>query len=202
MDVRFKREFVVAKALLLWSAALSPGAGAYTGGPVRAQIHGYEPDEGRIYFRLQAFDETGSPPEIYYLDLGTPSPSAIRLPALEDRETNYGKRVPSADWWKIVDRLLPLEVASDFELLLSVTSDSLNVDTDWNVRRFDLRAAFRAGDLSAEARWEAVCQPLVRVRALYEVPGRTERLALVSYIGRAYGCEEVDVPVVLRRGTD
>ncbi len=186
---------------LIFTCAMFPiGAGAYTGGPIRAKLHGLEPNENRIYFRLEAFDETGSPPEEYSIDLGSPtSPEAIRRPELEQQRTDYGKSIRNPDWDALVDRLVHLKAVPDFDLSLAVTSDSLGpVSPDWNTTRFELRVTLRSGGLSANARLDAVCQPLVRVRALYEIPGRPELLALVSYIGRVQICEEVDVPLILR----
>ena len=37
------------------------------------------------------------------------------------------------------------------------------------------------------------------VRGVYEIPGRTELLVVLTYTGRRYGCEGVDVPVISTR---
>jgi len=57
-------------------------AAAYTGGPVKARILGYDPKDAKVFYELQAFDESGEPPKTYFFDLTgrTPlSPVSCRL---------------------------------------------------------------------------------------------------------------------------
>jgi len=62
----------------------------------------------------------------------------------------------------------------------------------------EIHVQLRAGSRIGNVDTTAYCEPLVTVKALYRIPGRKERLSILSFIGRAYGCEEVDVPVLLR----
>jgi hypothetical protein len=158
----------------------------------------YDSTEARVYFRLQAHDEEWPLPEIHYLDLSAKKPRRpIRAPWLEPSETNYGKVRNNPKWSEVVPRSLVLKAISDYRLSLDVHSDSLSVDPDWNVTRLALSVHIQVGDSIGTLEVEAVCQPLVRVRGLYEIPGRAERIVIVSYVGRAYGCEEVDTLVLI-----
>jgi hypothetical protein len=90
-----------------------------------------------------------------------------------------------------------LKAVPDFSLSVDVQSDSTSTDPDWNVTRFALSVTIRIGDEVGTLNVEAVCEPLVRVRGLFEIPGRPERVVLVSYIGRRDGCEEIDTLVLI-----
>jgi hypothetical protein len=157
----------------------------------------YDSTEARVYFRLQAHDEEMPLPEIYYLDLNGERPRRpIRAPSLEPTRP-YRTIRNSPEWAEIVHRSLYHKAIPDYRLSLDVHSDSVSVVPDWNVTRFALSVRIQIGDSIGTLQVEAVCQPLVRVRALYEIPGRTERIVLVSYVGRPYGCEEVDTLVLI-----
>ena len=57
-------------------------------------------------------------------------------------------------------------------------------------REIRMPTGVRAFDL------QSFCQPVVRVQGIYRVPQRQELLMIISYVGRSYGCEEVDLPVL------
>ena len=107
------------------------------------------------------------------------------------------ERLSTIQWSALAKRSLVLKAISDYRLSLDVHSDSLSVDPDWNVTRLALSVRIQVGDAVGTLNVDAVCEPLVRVRGLYEIPGRPERIVVVSYIGRAYGCEEIDTLVLI-----
>jgi len=177
---------------------LTAPAFAYTGGPIRAEMVRYDLSEQRVYFRLQAYDESSPLPEFYYLDLNGSKPRRpIRAAWLEPTETSYGKRLNSPKLHEQSERWVPLRAVPDFSFCVNVESDSTSVDPDWNVTRLTLSVQIRVGDDVGTLNVEGVCEPWVRVRGLMEIPGRAERVALVSYVGRPYGCEEIDTLVLI-----
>jgi hypothetical protein len=97
----------------------------------------------------------------------------------------------------IASRCQRLRSAPDYEVTLSVHSDSVGVDPEWNVALLDLDIRLLSGHLAGSTRVRATCQPRVGLRALYEIPGRTELFAIVSYVGRPYGCEDIEQDVLL-----
>jgi hypothetical protein len=82
-------------------------------------------------------------------------------------------------------------------MMVDVESDSLSTDPDWNANRFALSVRVQIAKDTGKLSVDAYCEPLVRVRALYEIPGRSERVVVVSYVGRPYGCEEVDTLLLI-----
>jgi hypothetical protein len=186
------------KALTLAVVLIVPPASAYTGGPIRAEMVRYDSSAARVYFRLQAYDESAPLPEIHYLDLNGPKPRRpIRATWLEPSQTEHGEIRHNPDWSELANRSLVLQAVSDYRLSIEVHSDSVSVDPDWNVTRFSVSVRIQVEDSVGTLNVEAVCEPLVRVRALYEIPGRSERVVLVSYVGRRDGCEEVDTLVLI-----
>ena len=83
--------------------------------------------------------------------------------------TSDFRLMTKACWSAIV-----LQAVSDYRLSIEVHSDSVSVDPDWNAARFAISVRIQVEDSVSTLDVEAVCQPLVRVRALYEIPGRTE----------------------------
>jgi hypothetical protein len=186
------------QAMILIVALACSSAFAYTGGPIRAEMVRYDSTEARVYFRLQAHDESMPPAEIHYLDLNGQEPRRpIRAPWLEPSEDQYGEARNNPKWSELAKRSLVLKAIPDYRISFDVDSDSVSVDPDWNVTRLALSVRIQVGDEVGTLEVEAVCEPLVRVRGLYEIPGRPERIVLVSYIGRRYGCEEVDTLVLI-----
>ena len=53
-----------------------------------------------------------------------------------------------------------------------------------------------ANGLTSEFDLTAYCNAAASVRGLYAVPGRSEVIAVLTYVGRAYGCENVDLVVL------
>jgi hypothetical protein len=138
---------------------------------------------------------------VFCLDLASETPSeVVRLEYLEDQELGRGHVKRSPEWLEIRGRCDPLRPVPDFDLNLIVRSDSVGVDSDWNVTLLDLEIRLSVGGHVGRVHTLGTCQPRVGLRALYEIPGRPELMALVSYVGRPYGCEEIEKAVLLQEG--
>jgi hypothetical protein len=179
--------------------ALAGPAAAYTGGPLRIEIAGYEPLEAKFLYPTQAHDESWSPPRIYYLDLRGDRPEhAVRARSLEPSPHDIGGWALVPAWLAFRTRLVVLPVESEFEITLRANSSRIR-DTDPEASpAFLISCEIESMDRRAYTEIAAHCGPLVRVQGLYRIPGRPERLAVLSYTGRAYGCEEVEKPILLR----
>jgi hypothetical protein len=89
--------------------ATAPEANAYTGGPVRATIEGYEPVEGKLFYTLWFHDGSGGAPQVFYLHLLGPEPLApIRARSLEHPEGKLWDGVQPQAWVNLSRRLVPL----------------------------------------------------------------------------------------------
>lgn len=183
--------------VLVLLAAADRSACAYTGGPVRAEIAGYAPADRRIYFRLVACDESGTPPRAYYFDLEGSDPTRpIRARSLENADTLHGDRSPLA-WRALRRRLVPLGSEERFALATEVRAESTGVDRRHEAPIFRLEADLSSGELHARLVLIAYCTPTVGVKGLLRVPQRRERLVILTVTGRPYGCEDVETPVLL-----
>lgn len=188
---------MVAPMLLALVLLLTPPGWAYTGGPVRAEIAGYDSTTARAYFRLRAFDEAYYPPEVYYFALDSESPGrAVRDKSLEQEDRADWDRHPNLAWVSLARRLAPL-LPSDVQPTVDVSADSLGVDPHYSVTRYQLKVRLAHDEAAGETNALAFCRPDVSVEGVYAVPGRAELLVVVTYVGRRYGCESVAQPLVL-----
>ena len=171
---------------------------AYTGGPLRVVIEGYEPREAKVFYRVFHDDESGSPPDVHFFDLRGPQPSkAMRAPSLEDSCDYCSGTATTRAWRALVRRLVPLEVDSRPEVTFRATASPAEGTGPNGEPRYFVTVEIDSKDHRGHETVEAWCRPLVGVRGVYRIPGRTELLVVLSRIGRAYGCEEVELPVLL-----
>lgn len=185
-------------AMALGIAAAPGTVSAYTGGPVRVVIEGYEPREAKVFYRTFGHDESGSPPQVYYLDLGGVRPErAVRAPSLEDSCDYCSGLATTRAWRALTRRLVPLPVEPQMELCIRATTSPAEGAGPNGEPRFLIAVEIESAGLHGHERVEAWCRPLIGVHGLYRIPGRAETLVVLSRIGRAYGCEEVDLPVLL-----
>ena len=169
----------------LAGAVLGSNALAYTGGPVRAHVEGFDPVESRVYYHLVAYDEMGYVPQLYYLSLNGPTPTvAVRDESLEALETPQGRK-GNPRWHELVQRLVRLEAVTEFEVTLGVTSSTDGMDPEYGSEILELSISVESAGESAALEVTAYCRPVVGVRAMYAVPNRAEHLVVMSYIGRA-----------------
>ena len=183
------RSLVVLASLL----AFANIASAYTGGPVRVHVEGIDPKEQKVFYRLFDYDESGNGPQVWYFDLNSAHPTQpLRARSLEGDEKGF-----SPAWVNVYRRLQRLRGEEKFDLHFSVDAESVGVDSGWNTPIYDLRVHIESGPKVRDLRFQAHCDPLVRVQGIYRIPGRDEEIVVFSRIGRVYACEEVELPVLL-----
>ena len=171
---------------------------AYMGGPIRAQIDGFEPTEHKVFYHLFFHDESGTPPQVFYFNLDAPEPTRpTRARSLEQPDQPGWGNIDPVAWKKVSKRLIRMRGLDEFEITLSVKADYVGVDSALGCARYQLRATILSGAMSRAIDLAVFGEPLVRVCGVYEIPGRRELLVVISYQGRAYGCEEIDLPVLI-----
>lgn len=189
-------------AFLMILGICVPGAAslAYMGGAIRAHVAGFEPATNRVYYYLTYHDESGAGPEVWFFDLDGDYPSQPnRAPYFEGSVEDYwrsGENVNKA-WQSLSVGLIPLPASDRFDLRISWSLDSVGVDSDWGSDIFDGHLTLDGNEIGQASELRVFCEPMMSMRALYSIPGRREAVAVITYIGRSYGCEEVELPVLL-----
>ncbi len=173
---------------------------AYTGGAIRAQVVGLEPGTGRVFYYRTFHDESGAGPEVWFFDLNGENPEQPkRAPALDgpDDGCRHGGENINEAWRSLSPKLRPLSSCTQFDLRISLSSDSVGTDSLWQSPIFEGHLAIEGRGIGQSCNLTIFCEPMIVIRVLYAIPDRTEAIAVVSYIGRAYGCEEVEQPILL-----
>jgi len=175
-------------------------AHAYTGGPVRAHIAGFEPERQRVFYYFIFRDESCSTPQVWYFDLNGEEPARpVRVLSLEGEDDGIRseKTGISNAWRSFSPGLTQLSTLADFDLGIHMTADSSGRDPIWLTERYDVDLELAVEGAVRDLDLVTYCDNVIRVQGVYEIPGRREVVAMISYKGRAYGCEEVDLPLLL-----
>ena len=187
----------LAQFLVVFFGCLGPSS-AYTGGPTRAQVLGYDQTENKVFYQIRFHDESSRGPEVYYFRLDGPKPAQpIHAQSLSQPDVTKPPPEAVSQLQELRQRLVPLVGLPEFELTLHVSADNAGKDGRWDVPRYKITAVVSSGLKEAVAQLDGFCSPRIRAEGLYQVPGRSELLLVLSYIGKAYGCEEIDFPILL-----
>jgi len=173
-------------------------AQAYTGGPVRAGVVGYEPKEHKVYYWMQGFDESGDPGRYYYIlldSLGSmKSVEAVSWGAREESDSLASEQKLA----RFKKRLLPLLALDASKVMVNVAVTKRDSNLNFQVPQFELAVDVSSGALHSSLELDAYCSTEVAVYSLYAIPERDEQVGLMRYKGRVYYCEPVETPILLR----
>jgi hypothetical protein len=175
-------------------------AEAYMGGPVRVDIPGVDLATNKVYYYRTFNDESGAGPEFWFFDLNSQHPEeAQRAPSLDYAGNDFWREELgiSPAWQALSSQITPLGSFESFDLRVRLTADSVGVDTLWYVPIYKGHLRIEEPRFGAIRDLTIFCEPMIVIRGLYEIPGRSEAVIVVSYKGQAYGCEEVDQPILL-----
>lgn len=186
---------------LALATVVSSPASAYTGGPVRAHIAGYDRAEHRVFYYLIFSDESNSSPQVWFFDLDATDPTKpVRAPLLESGEdgTRRGSGSISAAWRSFSGGLEALQGRRCFDISLSLQTDGAGVDTlRGGDTGYHAHLAVETEGRATSLDFVAFYDTMIAVRGVYEIPGREEFLMVLTYRGRAYGAEEVERPILI-----
>ena len=188
----------LATLALAWGSltAVPAPVAAHAGGPWGVELGGYESRDRKIYFRIHEAGESGSPPRAYYFTLGDPGArEPIRARSLEDPDTTFAARWDPPAWRMLCARLVPLQTAEGYELCTTIRAAPGPAGEAGAVYR--LQVDLVSGDRRAKRDLRGSCHSLVAARGVYEIPGRAERLVILTYSGRGCTCEDIEEVVLL-----
>lgn len=175
-------------------------------GPVEIHISGLDRGEGKVYYWL--ISRAGPRPvwQIWFFDLDGEEPTTpIRAVSIEEEMGECRITTPSHEdrvhsvWGKTSGRLRSLRPLEEYTFSIGMVSDSVAVDTALvGNTLYESRLVLDvAGGPAQTMALEMLCDPLIAVQGVYAIPGRPELIVVVTYKGRAYGCKDVDLPVLI-----
>lgn len=185
-------------------------ANAYTGGPVTAEVLGWDPADHKVFVALHHHDESGYRPFLIYfkLDGSTDSLGTVVPWSMEDQDwsdsTNNSKR--DKQWKAVTRRLKPL-----VEMDAGTIPKSKQIIETTHLKNPDV-ARYRVvigwlphswNGLGHDIEVEAYSEPTVNFHRLYSIPGRQDVLGIIAFIGRPDdGGDETQVPILIRAGSN
>lgn len=179
----------------LWFLVFCGSLQAYTGGPTRAHLAGLDTTNDRVfYWQTLHGDQSGR--SLWYFDLNGENPERPRYapPGLSLKD--YGD---STEIKAFLEKLVPLRSLKEFNLRLRLGVDSIGMHHMWTIPVYNgyLEVVTDSG-LSAKHEITLFCEPVIILEGLYAIPGHQEQIVMITCLGDAYGCEEVDQPILLR----
>jgi len=174
---------------------------AYTGGPIRIELAGYDATENKIYYRQQQYGEASNPLQTFYYRLGEAEQlEPVHAKSLDVSEDSVDTSAAAKRWQSIQKRLAPLLALRDARMSIRVDADSTGTEAKWGVMRLAMQVVLEGNGMRQVLDLRGYCRPEASLRGLYSVPGRPEVVAVLTYVGLAYGCEDVDRVVVFSPG--
>ena len=172
-------------------ALFAATAHATVGGPELAEVLGWDAVDQKAFVALHHFDDSGYFPTVLYFDLRRPSPLPMVVRwSLEDTPEHARKMSALRRRLRLLRPVPASTIPFRTEILKRDSIDGCG--NRW--ARYRLKVEGR--NVAFEA--ITVRDSVARLVSLYAIPGRKERLGLISFVGIA--CEsgyEVQVPVLL-----
>jgi hypothetical protein len=181
-------------------AVCAGAARATVGGPELLEVLGWEPVDRKLFVAQHHRNETGYAPTIAYFDFRSATPGRAVPVQWSIRETQYARRDKALR--ARLRPLRPIPAVSTFIGTRVIAVDTVNVGME-ALPRYRVRAQ------GLRYEWDGVLEVTsfrdtsVRVLSLHPIPGRKERLAIVSFVGFPHeGGYECQMPVLLPAETD
>jgi hypothetical protein len=174
---------------------LGPGlASASHGGPELCDVVGWDPVDRKVFVARHDWSESAAPPALVYFELDGKQPCrAVVVPW--SRDMKLDETVRAQRWKKLRTRLEPL-VPSPVALVPKqrvIVADTLTGPYE-GMPRFRVEIS----SLGMPLHVTTYARPDVFTLRLYEIPGRRENLAILSFTGIPWEAGyETQVPIVL-----
>ncbi len=175
-----------------------------TGGPRLIEVLGWDPVDRKVFVAQHYRGESGYPPAIAYFDFAGKSPGrpvVVRWSvSLDGDPASYGRRA-SALRGRL--RALPrIPAASSFWITKVLATDSVDIQ-GIEMTRYHVRVSRLDTDWGGALEVQTYRDSSVRVLSIHPIPGRKERLAIVSFIGIPYeGGYEAQLPIMLETSSE
>ena len=191
----FIRRFWIAIAIVAVASGcgLARRALAYTGGPQMIEVLGWDPDSTRLYFHAVYGDESAHFEAIYHFDLRSRNPEiAVRdepEPADSDWvEADSAQSPRLAALRSRLQRMAPI-LEPALPTWVKWTEQDTVVEIEGRIRRFRVTGVFDDGPGFDVISYGALD---VCTRAVFAIPGRPERVWLISFRGRPDDAAQVE----------
>lgn len=196
------RHAILAAAVGMAALVHGTPARSSTGGPDLIEVLGWDPGDRKVFVAQHYRGESGYPPAFAYFDLGGRSPGRpVVVPwsvASDDQE--YRRREGA-----LRARLRPLPsvpAASIFGVSKVLAKDVVTLNGGERTR-YRVRVSRLHHDWGGAFEVVTYDDPSVRVLSVHPIPGRRERLAILSFFGIPHESGyETQVPVILETLTD
>ena len=177
----------------LMVVGLGSPAIASLGGPAIAEILGYNESEDRLYYVVFDYSEAGSPPQIFYHDLGSSDPSVphLDLPSdlmrLRERE-RYAAMEARLDSLRAALDTLERVPRSEVSILSETLSQAYFGEVSAYNRRpvYVLKLEVQALGYRGTKYVAAFCNKDAEVTEVRRVPGHPFVIANLAYTGIPY----------------
>ena len=189
---------IAARWSLMVAATPSP-AFATTGGPELVRPLGWNPSSGAVFFSVVHVGESGNAPTILRLTLGSSANTFEPLGWSDGADDDSTYRANLRRLTRPLRRLPELwttTIPQDHEV---AALDTLRDDSgEWP--RFRVRVRWFNGACDGWVEAVTYLDPSLRMIRLYQMPGRTDRIGVFSFVGvrTEFGYER-QVPVLLPR---
>lgn len=194
-----RRLLIVAAALTITAFGVAPSR-AMTGGPDLCEVLGYDPRDEKVFVAIYHADESGRLPTVLYFELRASFPEVPRVVgwsrgSLPDT-TRHGHELR-----KLKRRLRPMIqiLWPSFVVTRIMERRDTTIRTGETTFVYHIDVPYQVGLWNQSLQVTAFRDSTVRLLSLYTVPGRRERLAVVSFMGIPYeGGFEVQAPALVR----
>lgn len=136
-------------------------------------------------------------PQVWLVDLSGNQP-AQPIPYAP-----FSSDCPDSIWkaWETLAHLegkrTELRGLEGFDLKIRLSADSVGVDTVCGGTTFQGELVAESAGGSGTVSLTMFCDTLIRIRGMYQLPERPERIIFITYKGTACECQEIDLPVVI-----
>jgi hypothetical protein len=115
----------------------------------------------------------------------------------------FASECPDSVWqaWKTLTqqegKRTELHGLERFDLEVRLSADSTGVDTLCGATSYQGALVAEAAGGRGTVSLTMFCDTLIRIRGVYQLPGRPEKVVFITYKGTACECQEVNLPIVI-----
>jgi len=173
--------------IVVFLLSQAASAGATLGGSEVAEILGWSPAEGRLYYIVHYADESGRLPSLYYLDLKSSDPDRPVPIMLWPRELGKGgENLYTSGLNQLKKRLAKLTIPVSDPLILTITTKSIKEQRHpygVTVPKYELEVQITQNSLKGHALLTSYRNREILIKEWYRIPELPYAVVSLSYTG-------------------